>query len=67
MAIEIVDFPMKRDSDFPQLCKRLPEGMGLVRDEIMKPTGTIESMKIWMDFMTTGSVNGIMGVKLGCA
>ena len=27
MAIEIVDFPMKH-GDFPQLCKRLPEGSG---------------------------------------
>ena len=25
MAIEIVDFPIKK-SDFPYLCKRLPEG-----------------------------------------
>ena len=27
IAIEIVDLPIK-DGDFPQLCKRLPEGNG---------------------------------------
>ena len=26
MAIEIVDLPKIKNSDFPSLCKRLPEG-----------------------------------------